>query len=896
MKSPLKHLPLPLPLPLPFILLLFLYTTLFLPCLSTTPNPPAYLATWKGNFDTADSLRILINGQQVHDVLLHNASHVSFLVPNDIVTDPALLASSIIEIFRGAQKTTTIPLIVLKDALRKIEREYFDKLIMEKEIEQLQEGTHDGDDGHAEAQGTDSELAYDDTEYDDDTEDDDDEYYDDDDDDDEFEDDPAVEQPTEQNPSSTTEPTANPTASSATSSTQRTSEPDSTPSEPPMRNAPLSESKSDALLDSHPDAPSLSDVRLNERIASLESHFRSVKRHKPALLTELTTIATDDSAGSNNARAKVALASLLLSGRAGVDRDFPRAVSLLNDAASVGHPDANALLGFLHAAGLGVVKHVGAALLYWTLAAEGGSNFARMALAFRYFTGTDVEEDCERASEYYRLAADDVLRSFGKLGSSKSGGDINAPTPKSYPSGETKRLSEDVSKNVMSEKQEHVQYFRHTADRGDASAQVAMGNVYYHGAFDMPRDEQRARSLWQAAAAQGRADAHAHLGFLELRNGNNATAVKYLRTAAKNGDKFGLHGMGYALYHGIGVEKDYTEAFRHFKRAAEMDHAEAIYNVGIMYWRGIGVKKSVTEAYRKFQVAAQMRHVQSQYNVAMMLSSGAVSGGECSQIVGYLKAVAQTGTWQGVLSRAFRKYVAGDLADAAYGYLQAAHAGVEEAQFNAAFVFEKGLLTNRNGFRLMPTAESGHGRETVVEFALELYGMSASQSGHAESLVRLGDLAFEEEDYNRAAKAYEKAVKLRSAEAMFNLGWMHARGFGMDEDLFMAKRYFDQAREAHVDAIIPAVIAVFSLQYANVYKVLDKIMEGMKMVREVVEGEGSAVEGVVVVLLVLLLGIVVNTRQRRIVQADGEEQLQAGEVEAETEAEAEGEEGDVRIG
>lgn len=51
----------------------------------------------------------------------------------------------------------------------------------------------------------------------------------------------------------------------------------------------------------------------------------------------------------------------------------------------------------------------------------------------------------------------------------------------------------------------------------------------------------------------------------------------------------------------------------------------------------------------------------------------------------------------------------------------------------------------------------------------------------------------------KAAGCYEAAAKLNSAEAKFNLGYMHEHGIGVKKDLFLAKRNYDAALEVKVE-------------------------------------------------------------------------------------------------
>jgi SEL1 protein len=567
-----------------------------------------------------------------------------------------------------------------------------------------------------------------------------------------------------------------------------------------------------------------------------------------------------------DAEAMTLLGSLLLAGDTpGFPRDFDAGVPLITAASRQGFPDAQALHGFLLASGIAapaVKKDTGAAILMWTFAAEAGSNMAKMALAYRYFQGIDVPENCELAATYYKDVARELVASLREKMGAVSGDDddsglvrIRPPTPKTMLLSDRKRLYENMPPRVLGESNEVIQYYKHAADRGDAAAQVMIGNLYYYGAASMPQNVRLARSLFERAALAGRADAHSHLGYMDIHEGNNHSAIVHLQIAAASGEKLGLHGMGYVTLHGIGVDRNAPLAALFFLKAAEAEHPDSMYSLALMHTLGLGVEKSSDEAFRYFQQAARFGHVQSSYHLGVKMLNGEYSARrDCNIAVGkYLKDVAQQGHWNHIISKALRSYEAGAYGNALYRYLQAAHVGIEIAQYNAAFMFEKNQVFNSGAnwmsedSRWFPWSLNGRGeyelssatenrrrpylkgggtawtRSQCVKEAIELYQMSSSQ-GYSASMVRMGDLAYiEGMDFSRATNAYERASKMRNAEAMFSLGWMHARGFGVVPDANLAKRYFDLAKATEPEAFIPATIAVYLLRYhGSILRLLEK--------------------------------------------------------------------------
>lgn len=63
-----------------------------------------------------------------------------------------------------------------------------------------------------------------------------------------------------------------------------------------------------------------------------------------------------------------------------------------------------------------------------------------------------------------------------------------------------------------------------------------------------------------------------------------------------------------------------------------------------------------------------------------------------------------------------------------------------------------------------------------------------------------------------AASHYSLASEQQhNAQAMFNLGYMHEQGLGMEKDMHLAKRCYDMAAETSSDAKVPAALALLKL-------------------------------------------------------------------------------------
>lgn len=580
--------------------------------------------------------------------------------------------------------------------------------------------------------------------------------------------------------------------------------------------------------------------------------------------------------------AMASLGSMYLAGDiAGIRRDVPKAVKYLQLACDRGNADGQALMGLLYATGLashhGISQSMSKAILYWRFAAGSGSEFAQMALAYRHLNGLDTVESCTAASMLYEKISLKVAENFDQqllrptgLDDQKIPPQIVPPVAKKFDFSDQRRLSPEYKAVERGESNEMLQMYRYTSEKDDPHVQVMLGLLHYHGTHGMARDHEKARAFFEHAAERGNLEAHANLGLMDLQDGDNVSAYFHFKLAQDGKDLLGMHGAAYCLLHGLGTKQDVRSAALLYLTCTRASSADAAFNLGILRQLGLGIKHSAEEAFNLFKAAAHSGHILSSYFVGSIYLHGSERVNKnCGAAAQFLKLVAEEGVWPGIISKALRAYEQQDYSTSLYRYLQAAHAGIELGQYNAAFLYEKGLV----GDAWSPPSETENTRRKQVENAMHLYEMSALQ-GNTNSMVRIGDLAYTElEDYSSAAEAYMRGSKAKNAEATFNMGWMHWRGLGVKQDVFMAKRYFDSATEIKAHAMLPAYIATRALFLYNMYNdhsddikhVWGKIREMWLMV--------YAMEMGIVTALLILLGLIYYIRERRLLRADELEDL-----------------------
>jgi TPR repeat protein len=133
--------------------------------------------------------------------------------------------------------------------------------------------------------------------------------------------------------------------------------------------------------------------------------------------------------------------------------------------------------------------------------------------------------------------------------------------------------------------------------------------VKYDRGTDVVQDLEKARDLYERAAALGHSDAQLNLGLM-YSNGqgvtrNDRTAAQWIRKAAESGLTDAEYSLGLLYFEGRGVRRDPKESLVWYEKAARSGHAQAMNNLGVMYALGQGVERSTTDAYAWFAMSAR---------------------------------------------------------------------------------------------------------------------------------------------------------------------------------------------------------------------------------------------------------------------------------------------------
>lgn len=117
-----------------------------------------------------------------------------------------------------------------------------------------------------------------------------------------------------------------------------------------------------------------------------------------------------------------------------------------------------------------------------------------------------------------------------------------------------------------------------------------------------------------------------------------------LQQRSEAGDRKATRTLAEAYYLGRGgVQQDFAQAARWYRRLAAQGDAPAQTSLGLMYARGIGVDKDMTEARKWWSLAAAQNDPGAQHNLGMVFLEGQGVAPDPSHALHWLRRAAARG-------------------------------------------------------------------------------------------------------------------------------------------------------------------------------------------------------------------------------------------------------------
>ncbi|SPO02187.1 related to HRD3 - involved in degradation of Hmg2p [Cephalotrichum gorgonifer] len=527
-----------------------------------------------------------------------------------------------------------------------------------------------------------------------------------------------------------------------------------------------------------------------------------------------------------------------------------------------GNTTAQFMLGFFHSTGVGnvVPQNQAKAMLHYTFAAARGDSRAEMAVGFRSHAAIGTQKSCEEACMYYKRVAEKAINwyrsgppggmswvpeawriaddnggAYGRGASAASAG-LNAIKVSAH--SDANAAIDDV-----------IEYLDLVSQKGDSKAALNLGRLYYDGQRGLTRNLDLARKYFLMVAKRywrkdGRvlenhkigiertaAKAAGYVGRMYLRgegvDQNFEKAKLWFDRGKTLGDAQSQHGLGIMLLNGYGVTKNIPLATELFKSAADKDFGPSQVELGVLYLDQGGAE-DVRVASNYFDLAARYGLIEANYYLAEMIYHGVGREKSCGMAMQYYKSVAEKAepllsTWP-VANQAHED---GDVETAFLHYLVMAEQGYERAQNNVAHMLDPdqsrlalpASITKSLSLPGKPAPSSPLLKDPGMAL---IYWTRSHRQGNVDSLVKMGDYYFygigTEPDYSKAVQCYQGAADYtQSAQALWNLGWMHENGVGLKQDYHLAKRFYDQALEVNVEAYLPVTLSLVKLRLRSAW-------------------------------------------------------------------------------
>lgn len=568
----------------------------------------------------------------------------------------------------------------------------------------------------------------------------------------------------------------------------------------------------------------------------------------------------NQAAQHNNSDALYLLAELNFFGNFSHPRDLHAAYNYYSQLASAhGNTTAQYMLGLYHSTGVGnvVPKDQAKALLYYTFAAIRGDTRAEMATAFRHYSGIGASKSCETAVKYYKRVADKAIQWYrsGPPGGKSwiyqnwriadDDGGVYGEGASAASSGINARKV-SVHSDANAAISDVIEYLDLMSQKGDAKASLNLGRIFYDGQRGLDQDFDLARKYFFLVASKfwrkdGRknenvkpgtdkiaAKAAGFIGRMYLRGDgcvqNFERAKMWFERGKEYGDAQSQWGLGLMLLNGYGGTENIQLASELLQVAANQDFGPAQVQIGRLFLDQ-GETEDLRMASNFFELAARFANLEAHYYLAEMVYHGVGREKLCNTALSYYKNVAERA--EPLLSSwadANDAYEAGDHEVAFLEYLMAAEQGYERAQNNVAYMLDA-VYSKLNSPRWLP--KQPRDEDSLLDnpgLAL-VYWTRSSRQANVDSMVKMGDYYFygigTDVDVGKAVQCYTGASDYsQSAQALFNLGWMHENGVGLKQDFHMAKRYYDHALQLNDEAYLPVTLSLLKLRLRSAWNTL----------------------------------------------------------------------------
>jgi|GEM_PF-2066705 hypothetical protein len=234
----------------------------------------------------------------------------------------------------------------------------------------------------------------------------------------------------------------------------------------------------------------------------------------------------------------------------------------------------------------GVKKNASKAVSFYLIGAKANYAMAQANLGYCYETGLGVEQDLNKAIEWYRSAAE-LGNRFGQLNYANM------------------LLAEALNLENETKMLEAKDWYMKAYYQDETLIDAAYGIGLAHSRLPnkSPQDNQLAKRWFALAAAENHPDAQFALGYLDETVGNNKSAFRLYEMAKKSGSLDAIFNLGRCYEYGIGVAQSLALAKKNYDIASLRGHPESQYALGLLVYNSAKTEIEFEEVYMWWSLA-----------------------------------------------------------------------------------------------------------------------------------------------------------------------------------------------------------------------------------------------------------------------------------------------------
>lgn len=551
----------------------------------------------------------------------------------------------------------------------------------------------------------------------------------------------------------------------------------------------------------------------------------------------------------------------------GVTIDYVKARALYEKAASLGSIQALHNLGSLHNWGMGVEQDRATALSLWEKAALAGNMYSSFNMANAYLTGNGRTKSEGKALDYYLASYEQgykpAICHYGKIMSARKPANVIRIVELMEDmalSGDglcTQAISWLLYENFEQHNDpERLMYWsKFGVDTENPEATFVHALIYDFGEKGIEADAEKAKQYYLKAAALGRDNAFANLGFMyevgKFGNNDPITAKYYYEKAIDADEVWGYNNLATFYREGIGKEIDYHKALELYRQAAGKGNSYAYRNLALMYSLGNGVDVDAYEAETLYKKSISLGYNQSKLDLAKLYLDKDLPLYNRSLALDYLYESVKDGVNLALetLAEQFKEeerkwFVASEgAAQLAFELAEVYSEADNEIEACNWYLVAFERRHDESYLNLLDCVRDNNLANSPFKTNLEVAEKWAEYQGwDADSLI--GELYYYgisvAKNKLKAASFFERAHQLSNDSiAQFKLGVMYIDGDGVAEDEALGRQYLEFSSQQNVSAAFR--------ELANVYREgkgvpidLSKAYQYAKKAAEFVDDAGSA--------------------------------------------------------